>query len=111
MVLDGPMKLEALRAYVEQVPMPTLRPGERPAHRSSEFRDGIEAVDASLRYLPPYSPELNPIENAFAQLKALIREAAVRSIDTRRHVIGDAPPTVSPVECANYFIAAGYEPE
>jgi transposase len=117
MVLDGPMNREAFRAYVEQVLVPTLRPGEivimdnLPAHRPSEFRDAIEAAGASLLYLPPYSPDLNPIENAFAKLTAFLRMAAARSIDTLWNVIGDALPTFSPDERANYFIAAGYQPE
>jgi transposase len=116
MVLDGPMNREAFRAYLEQVLMPTLRPGEivimdnLPAHRPAECRAAIEAAGAILLYLPPYSPDLNPIENAFAKLKAALRKAAARSIDGLWTVIGHTIPTFTPDECANYFIAAGYEP-
>jgi transposase len=117
MVLDGPMNCEAFRAYVDQVLVPTLRPGEivimdnLPAHRPTEFRVAIEAAGAILLYLPPYSPDLNPIENAFAKLKAFLRKAAARSIDSLWNAIGDALPEFTHAECANYFIAAGYEPE
>ena len=116
MVLDGPMNREAFRAYLEQVLVPTLRPGEivimdnLPAHRPAECRAAIEAAGAILLYLPPYSPDLNPIENAFAKLKAALRKAAARSIDGLWTVIGHTIPTFTPDECANYFIAAGYEP-
>jgi transposase len=116
MVLDGPMNREAFRAYLEQVLVPTLRPGEivimdnLPAHRPAECRAAIEAAGAILLYLPPYSPDLNPIENAFAKLKAALRKAAARSIDGLWTVIGHTIPTFTPDECANYFTAAGYEP-
>ena len=87
MVLDGPMTAEWFVAYVEQVLVPTLRPGEivildnLPAHKVAQARRLIEAAGATLRYLPPYSPDFNPIENAFAKLKALLRKAAARTID------------------------------
>jgi transposase len=116
MVLDGPMNREAFRAYVEQVLVPTLRPGEivvmdnLPAHRPLEIRVAIEAAGATLRYLPPYSPDFNPIENAFAKLKAILRKAAARSIDNLWAAIADALPAFTTAECANYFTAAGYEP-
>ena len=116
MVLDGPMNGDAFLAYVRQVLAPTLRPGDvvvmdnLPAHRRSDVRVIIEAVGATLRYLPPYSPDLNPIENAFAKLKALLRKAAARSIPDLWNAIRDAMPEFTPSECANYFKAAGYEP-
>jgi transposase len=116
MVLDGPMNREGFRAYVEQVLVPTLRPGEivvmdnLPAHRPSHIRLAIEATGATLRYLPPYSPDFNPIENAFAKLKAILRKAAARSIDNLWAAIADALPAFTTAECANYFTAAGYEP-
>ncbi len=87
MVLDGPMNRVAFQTYVEQVLVPTLRPGEvvimdnLPAHKGSEVRHAIEAAGAALRYLPPYSPDLNPIENVFSKLKAILRKAAARMID------------------------------
>lgn len=117
MVLDGPMNGVAFLAYVEQVLVPTLHPGDvvvmdnLPAHKPRGVRDAIERAGASLRYLPPYSPDFNPIENAFAKLKALLRKAAARTIDELCQAIGDALPQFTPAECANYFTAAGYEPE
>lgn len=117
MVLDGPMNGAAFLAYVEQVLVPTLRPGEivvmdnLPAHKPASVRAAIERAGASLRYLPPYSPDFNPIENAFAKLKALLRKAAARTIPELWDAIRDALPMFSATECANYFTAAGYEPE
>ena len=116
MVLNGAMNTDAFRAYIEQVLMPTLVPGDvvvmdnLPAHRSAGVRAAIEATGAQLRYLPPYSPDFNPIENAFAKLKAILRKAAARTIDDLWDVIRDALPQFTPQECANYFTAAGYEP-
>jgi transposase len=81
MVLDGPMNAAAFRAYVEQVLVPTLESGDivvmdnLPAHKNAAIRNAIESKGATLRYLPPYSPDFNPIENAFAKLKALLRKA------------------------------------
>jgi transposase len=117
MVLDGPMNGEAFVAYVEQVLAPTLRPGNivimdnLPAHRRSGVRAAIEATGATLLYLPPYSPDFNPIENAFAKLKALLRKAAAQTIPDLWNAIREALPRFTPEECANYFTAAGYEPE
>lgn len=117
MVLDGPMNGEAFRAYVEQVLAPTLVPRDvvvmdnLPAHRAVAIRALIEARGASLRYLPPYSPDFNPIENAFAKLKSFLRKTAARTIDDLWNAIGDALPMFSPNECANYFTSAGYEPD
>jgi transposase len=117
MVLDGAMNGDAFLAYVEQVLVPTLRPGELvvmdnlPAHKPAAVRTAIEAAGAALLYLPPYSPDFNPIENAFAKLKALLRKVAARTIDELWNAIGDALTAFSPTECANYFTATGYEPE
>lgn len=111
------MNHEAFRAYVEQVLVPTLQPGEivimdnLPAHRGADIRTAIEDAGATLVYLPPYSPDFNPIENAFAKLKAFLRRAAARSIDALWDAIRHALPKFTPAECANYFTAAGYEPE
>jgi len=74
-------------------------------------RRAIEAAGASLLYLPPYSPDFNPIENAFAKLKALLRKAAERSVGALWRRIGIILDAFSPAECANYFRAAGYEPD
>ena len=117
MVLDGPMNGPAFLAYVEQVLAPTLAPGETvimdnlPAHKVAGVRAAIEATGARLRLLPPYSPDFNPIELAFAKLKALLRRAAARTIPELWGAIAAALPTFSRSECANYFTACGYEPD
>lgn len=116
MVLDGPMTTEAFQAYISQVLVPTLQPGDivvmdnLPAHKSVAVRVMIEAAGAQLRYLPPYSPDFNPIENAFAKIKSILRKVAARTIDDLWNALRDALPAFSPRECENYFTAAGYEP-
>ena len=116
MVLDGPMNGDAFLAYIEQVLAPTLVPHDvvirdnLSAHRRTVIRAAIEAKGASLHYLPPYSPDFNPIENAFSKLKSILRKVAARTIDDLWDVIRDALPTFTPQECANYFTAAEYEP-
>ena len=115
MVLDGPMNRPAFLAYVQQVLVPELEPGDvvimdnLPAHKGSQVREAIAAAGAGLLYLPPYSPDFNPIENAFAKLKALLRKAAERTVEGLWRLIGDLIETFSPQECANYFAAAGYD--
>ena len=117
MVLDGPMTGEWFLAYVEQVLVPTLRPNDvvildnLPAHKGSAARLAIEAVGARMLFLPPYSPDFNPIENAFSKLKSILRKTAARSVAELWDAIRDALPRFTPHECANYFTAAGYEPE
>jgi len=117
MLLDGPMDGDAFRAYVTHVLVPELVPGDivvmdnLPAHKVSGVRDAIEAAGASLRYLPPYSPDFNPIEMAFSKLKAILRKAAARTIHNLWHVIAKAIDDVTPKECRNYFAATGYVPE
>ncbi len=114
MVLDGPMTGDWFGAYVEQILVPTLRPGDivildnLPAHKNATARRAIEAVGAELRFLPPYSPDLNPIENAFSKLKANLRKAAARTVDQLWSAIADAIDTFNPAECKNYFANAGY---
>ncbi len=116
MVLDGAMHGAAFLAYVEQLLVPTLKPGDivvmdnLPAHKPLAVRKAIERAGANLRFLPPYSPDFNPIENAFAKLKAILRRTAARTIDELWAAIGDVIPAFTPAECANYFNAAGYEP-
>jgi transposase len=116
-VLDGPMNRSAFLAYVSRVLVPELKPGDvvildnLPAHKGRRVRAAIEAAGASLRYLPPYSPDFNPIENAFAKLKALLRKAAERTMDGLWRLIGQLIDTFTPHECVNYFTAAGYEPD
>lgn len=117
MVLDGPMNRAAFQAYIEQVLVPTLRRGDTvimdnlPAHKGADVRLAIEAAGATLRYLPPYSPDFNPLENAFSKLKAFLRKAAARSISELWDAIRDALDAFTPQECANYFTATGYEPD
>jgi len=115
MVLDGPMNGPAFLAYVEQVLVPTLRPEDvvimdnLAPHKSAAVRMAIEAAGARLLLLPPYSPDFNPIENAFAKLKALLRKAGERTIDGLWRRIGLLLDAFKPNECANYFAAAGYD--
>lgn len=115
MVLDGPMDGLAFEAYVKEVLVPTLTPGDivvmdnLPAHKRVEIRITIEAAGARLLYLPPYSPDFNPIEMAFAKLKAALRKAAARSIEALLAAIAEALPTFTSQECSNFFAAAGYD--
>jgi transposase len=117
MVLDGPMTGEWFLAYVEQVLVPTLRPNDvvildnLPAHKGIAARLAIEAVGARMLFLPPYSPDFNPIENAFSKLKSILRKTAARSVAELWDAIRDALPLFTPSECVNYFTAAGYEPD
>ena len=113
-VLDGAMNGDVFPAWVEQMLAPELRPGDivvidnLPAHKVAGIRQAIEARDAKLRYLPPYSPDLNPIEQAFAKLKALLRKAAERTVDGLWNAIGKLLDLFPPAECANYLVNSGY---
>jgi transposase len=120
-VLDGPINRDAFEVYVERVLVPELRAGDvvvmdnLSSHKGPRVRDLIEAAGASLRYLPPYSPEpkdrasdFNPIENAFAKLKALLRRAAERTVEGLWTAIGQLVDLFTPDKCARYFEAAGY---
>ena len=117
MVLDGPINRDAFLTYVNQVLVPELTPGDivvmdnLSSHKGAGAREAIEAAGATLLYLPPYSPDFNPIENAFAKLKALLRKAAERSVDGLWTAIGRLIDLFTPSECANYFTAAGYDPD
>lgn len=114
MVLDGPMTGQAFLAYVEQVLVPTLKPDEivamdnLPAHKVAAVRTAIEAKGAQFFLLPPYSPDMNPIEMAFSKLKTLLRQDPERTRDGLWWRIGDLLDRFTPDECANYFQAAGY---
>jgi transposase len=116
MVLDGPINGHAFQAYVEQVLVPELQEGDivvmdnLGSHKGPGVRIAIEAAGATLLYLPPYSPDFNPIENAFSKLKALLRTAAQRTVEGLWDAIGRCLNRFTPHECANYFAAAGYEP-
>lgn len=117
MLLDGPMNGPAFLAYAEQVLAPELRPGDTvvmdnlPAHKIGGVREAIEKAGARLLFLPPYSPDFNPIEMAFSTLKALLRKAAARTIDERWSVVADCLPAFTTEECRHYFGAAGYDSE
>ena len=114
-VLDGPINRDAFEAYVAQVLVPELQPGDTvimdnlSSHKGPRVRELIEAAGARLLYLPPYSPDFNPIENAFAKLKALLRKAAERTLEGLWTAIGRLVDVFTPNECTNYFAAAGYD--
>jgi transposase len=113
-VIDQPMNAVIFRAYLEQCLVPTLKPGDivvmdnLPAHKNEDVRKIIEAAGAKLLYLPPYSPDLNPIEMAFAKLKAHLRTAAERSIPALWDRIGTVLDLFSADQCQNFFRHAGY---
>ena len=113
-VFDGPIDRPSFLAYVEQVLVPTLRPGDvvvldnLAVHTQPEVRTAIEQVGAFLRFLPPYSPEFNPIELAFAKLKAFLRAARPRSYEQVCALIAMALDLFTPAECANYIRHSGY---
>jgi transposase len=114
-VLDGPINRNAFETFVGQVLVPTLTPGDvvimdnLSSHKGPRVREMIEGAGAELRYLPPYSPDFNPIENAFARLKALLRKAAERTVDRLWAAIGRIVDLFTPAECRNYFANAGYD--
>jgi transposase len=116
LVVDGAINGDIFRAYVEQVLAPTLIPGDivvldnLGSHKVAGVREAIEARCASLVYLPPYSPDLNPIEQAFAKLKALLRKIAARTVAALWDALGDILDRFTPQECANYLANAGYVP-
>ncbi len=116
MTLDGAMHGAAFLAYVEQVLVPSLRPGDivvmdnLPAHKPAAVRRAIEQAGAELRFLPPYSPDLNPIEMAFSKIKARLKSAAARTVTDLWAAIRQAIDAITPAECLNYFAATGYEP-
>lgn len=116
-VLSGPINRAAFETYVEKVLVPDLRPGDivimdnLSSHKGPRVRAKIEAAGAELHFLPPYSPDFNPIENAFAKLKAMLRKAAERTVEGLWDAIGRIIDTFTPDECANYFAAAGYDPD
>lgn len=113
-VLDGPINSRSFTAYVEQFLVPTLRPGDivildnLGSHKAKSARDAIRKAGAKLFFLPPYSPDLNPIEQVFAKLKALLRKAAERTVEATWRRIGSLLDHFPPDECANYLRHAGY---
>ncbi|MFB9872155.1 IS630 family transposase [Acetobacter farinalis] len=117
MVLDGPINGRSFQTYIDRVLVPDLRPGDivimdnLGSHKGPGVQAAIEAAGATVRYLPPYSPDFNPIEKAFSKLKAHLRKAAERTRDALWDRIGALIDQITPTECANFFTAAGYEPD
>ena len=117
MVLDGPVNSAWFEAYVDQILVPELRCGDvvimdnLSSHKRASVRAMVEAAGATIMFLPPYSPDFNPIEKAFARLKAMLRKAAERTVVGLWGLIGQLVDIFQPAECANYFSSCGYEPE
>jgi transposase len=117
MILDGAMRGTAFLAYVKQVLAPTLSPGDivvmdnLPAHKPVAVRQAIEGTGAELRFLPPFSPDFNPIEMAFSKFKAFLKKVAARTVDDLWNAIAKAIDLFTPAECENSFAAAGYDRE
>ncbi len=113
-VLDGPVNGDIFRTYVEKVLVPTLKPGDvvvmdnLSSHKSQTVRAAIRSAQAHLLFLPPYSPDLNPIEQVFAKLKHMLRDAAERTMDATWRRIGTLLDHFTPTECENYLVNAGY---
>jgi transposase len=113
-VFDGAINGELFLAYVEQVLVPTLKPGDivimdnLRSHKVAGVREAIEAAGATLLFIPPYSPDLNPIEMAFAKLKALLRAKAIRTVEALWNTLGTLVGCFTPKECANFFRHDGY---
>lgn len=114
-LLDGAMDGDAFCTYVECVLVPTLRPGDivildnLPAHKITAVRDALARAGAQVFYLPPYSPDMNPIELAFAKLKTLLRQHPARTIDALSQRLGALLDAFTPTECTNLFRHAGYQ--
>lgn len=115
MVLDGAMTGDFFQAYVDQVLIPSLREGDTvimdnlSCHKRARVQAAIEKAGCSLKYLPAYSPDLNPIENAFSKLKALLRKRGARTMEGLWSFLGEATEAFQPAECRNYFAHAGYD--
>ena len=113
-LFDGPINGEKFLAYVRQFLLPTLKPGDvvvmdnLGSHKAKAVRQAIRSVGAKLFFLPPYSPDLNPIEQFFAKLKHRLRQAQQRNLDTISNAIAHVLETIEPSECRNYIVNAGY---
>jgi transposase len=113
-LFDGPINGERFLAYVQQALVPTLEPGDivvldnLGSHKGKAVRQAIRKAGAKLIFLPKYSPDLNPIEQVFAKLKALLRKENARTVDALYNAVGKLLESFRPQECANYFINAGY---
>lgn len=116
-VIDCPLNRAVFETWVERLLVPTLRAGDvvvmdnLASHKGPRVRALIEVAGAELRHLPPYSPDFNPIENAFAKLKALLRKEAARTVDALWSAIGRLVDLITPAKCQNMLAAAGYNPE
>ena len=116
-VLDGAMDGELFLLWVQTQLVPVLRPGDvvildnLPAHKPKAIREAIEAAEAELVFLPPYSPDFNPIELAFSKLKTWLRSQAARTKEALDQAIAQGIDRISPSDCRSYFTATGYEPE
>jgi len=117
MVLDGPINGDWFEAYIRHVLVPELRPGDvvimdnLSSHKRPIVQELIEAAKARLLFLPPYSPDFNPIEKAFSRLKAILRKIGERTVSGLWNRIGSLVDIFKPRECANYFTACGYDPD
>lgn len=117
MVLDGPINADWFDAYVTKVLGPELLPGDvvvmdnLSSHKRASVRNRIEAEGATLRFLPPYRPDFNPIENAFSRLKAILRKIGERTVGGLWDIIGRLVDIFQPAGCANYFSSCGYDQE
>ena len=113
-VIDGPINGELFRAWVEQMLVPALQPGDMvvldnvSSHKVAGIEEAIRAAGAHLLYLPPYSPDYNPIEQVFSKLKTLLRKAAARTVDALWSAIGELIGQFAPNECGQYIRHAGY---
>jgi transposase len=113
-VIDGPINGESFLAYVEQILLPTLNAGDivvidnLGSHKGEAIRKAIRSVGARLAFLPPYSPDLNPIEQVFAKMKTLLRKAEEGTVEALWNRIGELLQHFTPHECANYFRNSGY---
>jgi len=113
-VIDGPINGESFRAYIEQILLPTLQSGDivvldnLGSHKGNDTRAAIRSVGARLVFLPPYSTDLNPIEQVFAKLKTLLRKGEERTVEAVWRRIGSLLDRFTPAECMNYFRNSGY---
>lgn len=114
LAVDGAINRERFLVYVKEVLLPTLKPGDfvimdnLRVHKTAAVREAIEAAGAKLLFIPPYSPDLNPIELAFSKLKSLLRAKAIRTVEALWKALADLCHNFSPTECANYFRYDGY---
>ena len=115
MTIDGALDGASFLAYVEQVLAPTLSAGETVlmdnvrTHKVAGVKEAIEAKGAHLVYLPPYSPDFDPIEESFSKIKSILRRIAARTVDALEAAVGEALQSFTPQECMNYFASSGYD--